>query len=79
MGHRIRWLSGWAMSVDRQKIEDRIVIAVKRAKRTDATLAVNVETTNILAKHPDSPFSKEEIEAKLVRMALNENVPLQIG
>ncbi len=62
-----------------QKIRDRIVIAVKRAKRTGATLAVGLETANIFARYPECPFSREEIEAELVRMALSDDVSLLLG
>jgi hypothetical protein len=62
-----------------QKVRDRVVIAVKKAKRTGATLAVGVETASIFAKYPECPFSKEEIEAELIQMALDDNVSLLIG
>jgi hypothetical protein len=62
-----------------QKARDRIVIAVKRAKRTGATLAVGIETARIFARYPECPFSKEEIEAELIQMALHDDVSLLIG
>jgi hypothetical protein len=62
-----------------QKVRDRIIIAVKRAKRTGATLAVGIETANIFARYPECPFSTDEIEAELIRMALQDDVSLLLG